>query len=265
MLLTRILTAVTGIPFILACICCGNIPFYVMMFIISSLCVWEYLIISKKYNPHTAVSIVMAAAFFVFLRFFRDFSSDKVIVSAMIMTLVLFGIEIFGENPAFCIGRISSSFLGAFFIPLALMHMVYIYNLNGGMKLVFFIFTVVWILDTVAYAFGKVLGKHKLAKNVSPQKTLEGAIAGVVFGVLAAAACRCMFMSNILTLKNAVILGFVIAIAGQFSDLAESLIKRDGNVKDSGKIIPGHGGVFDRFDSYLFTAPAVYYILQILK
>jgi phosphatidate cytidylyltransferase len=207
----------------------------------------------------------MAAAFFVFLRFFRDFPADKVIISAIVMMLVLFGIEIFGENPAFCVGRISSSFLGAFFIPLALIHMVYIRNLNDGMKLVFFIFIVVWILDTMAYIFGKALGKHKLAKNVSPKKTLEGTISGIVFGILSAVACRCIFMSNILTLQNAVILGLVIAVMGQFSDLTESLIKRDGSVKDSGKIVPGHGGVFDRFDSYLFTAPAVYYILQILK
>jgi phosphatidate cytidylyltransferase len=221
--------------------------------------------ISKKYNPHTAVSLAMAAAFFVFLYFFKDFPSDKVIVSAIIMMFVLFGIEIFRENPDFCIVRISSSFLGAFFIPLALMHMVYIRNLHDGMRLVFFIFIVVWILDTMAYVFGKVLGKHKLAKNVSPKKTLEGAIAGIVFGVLAAVACRFIFMNNILTLQDAVILGLVIAVAGQFSDLAESLIKRDGNVKDSGKILPGHGGVFDRFDSYLFASPAVYYVLQIFK
>jgi phosphatidate cytidylyltransferase len=265
MLLTRILTATAGIPFILACIYCGSIPFYVMMLTISSLCVQEYFMISKKYNPHTAVSLAMASAFFVFLYFFKDFPVDKVIVSAIAMMLVLFGIEIFGENPAFCIGRISSSFLGAFFIPLALMHMVYIRNLHDGMKLVFFIFIVVWILDTMAYAFGKALGKHKLAKNVSPKKTLEGATAGIVFGVLTAVACRFIFMSNILTLQSAVILGLVITVTGQFSDLAESLIKRDGNVKDSGKIVPGHGGVFDRFDSYLFAAPAVYYVLQIFK
>jgi phosphatidate cytidylyltransferase len=221
--------------------------------------------ISKKYNPHTKASLAMAVAFFLFLYFFKDFPANKVIVSAITMMLVLFGIEIFGENPAFCIGRISSSFLGAFFIPLAFMHMVYIRNLHDGMKLVFFIFIVVWILDTMAYTFGKALGKHKLAKNVSSKKTLEGATAGIVFGVLMAVACKFIFMNNILTLQNAVVLGLVITVVGQFSDLAESLIKRDGNVKDSGKIVPGHGGVFDRFDSYLFVAPAVYYVLQIFK
>jgi phosphatidate cytidylyltransferase len=236
-----------------------------MMFIISLLCVQEYLIISKKYNPHTAVSLVMAAAFFVFLYFFKDLPTNKVAVSAVVMMLVLFGIEVFGENPILCISRISSSLLGAFFIPLTLIHIVYIRNLTGGAKLTFFIFIVVWTLDTMAYAFGKALGKHKLAKNVSPKKTLEGAAAGIASGVLAAVACRCIFMCNILTLRNAVILGLVIAVVGQFSDLAESLIKRDGSVKDSGKIIPGHGGVFDRFDSYMFAAPAMYYVLQLLK
>ena len=129
----------------------------------------------------------------------------------------------------------------------------------------FFIFIVVWTLDTMAYAFGKVFGKHKLAKNVSPKKTLEGTAAGIVFGILAAVACRYIFMCDILTLQNAAILGLVVAVVGQFSDLAESLIKRDGSVKDSGKIIPGHGGVFDRFDSYMFAAPAMYYALQLLK
>ncbi|MCA6085244.1 phosphatidate cytidylyltransferase [Candidatus Endomicrobiellum agilis] len=265
MLLTRMLTAIIGMPLILMCVYCGNVPFYIMMLIISFLCVHEYLIISKKYNPHNVVSLVMAAAFFVFLYFFKDIPVNKVAVAAVTIMLVLFGIEVFGKNPVLCIGRIASSFLGAFFIPLTLMHIVYIRNLTNGMKLTFFIFIVVWTLDTMAYAFGKVFGKHKLAKNVSPKKTLEGTAAGIVFGILAAVACRYIFMCDILTLQNAAILGLVVAVVGQFSDLAESLIKRDGSVKDSGKIIPGHGGVFDRFDSYMFAAPAMYYALQLLK
>jgi phosphatidate cytidylyltransferase len=207
----------------------------------------------------------MAAVFFILLCFFKDFSLDKVGVSAVIMMFVFFGVELFNENPDLCISRIASSFLGAFFIPLTLIHMIYIRNLNKGMEFIFFIFIVVWILDTAAYAFGKMFGRHKLAKNVSPKKTVEGAAAGIIFGVLTAVVCRNIFMNSILTLKDAVILGIVIAVAGQFSDIAESLIKRDGNVKDSGKIIPGHGGVFDRFDSYIFTAPAVYYALELLR
>jgi phosphatidate cytidylyltransferase len=235
------------------------------MFMVSFLCVKECLDISKKYNPHAFVSLLMAAAFFLFLYFFKDFPINKLSFSATTMMLVLFGIEIFGKNPDMCLERIAISFLISFFIPLALMHMVYIRSLNGGMELIFFLFIVVWVLDTAAYAFGFIFGKHKLAQNVSPKKTVEGAIAGAIFGVVAAISCRYIFMEDILTLAQALLLGLVIAVTGQFSDLAESLIKRDGNIKDSGKIIPGHGGVFDRFDSYMFAAPAVYYVLQILR
>jgi phosphatidate cytidylyltransferase len=190
---------------------------------------------------------------------------DKASISALFMLLILFLIEVFKGNADLSVERIATSFLGAFFIPLAFAHMVYIRDLNGGMQLIFFIFIEVWILDTAAYAFGYMLGKHKLAKGVSPKKTLEGAIAGIIFGVLAAIACRYLFMSRILTLCETVVLGLGISVVGQFSDLAESLIKRDGNVKDSGKIIPGHGGIFDRFDSYLFAAPTVYYVLMFIK
>jgi phosphatidate cytidylyltransferase len=190
---------------------------------------------------------------------------DRSSILAILALFIFFVIEIFKGKTDLSVERIAVSFLGVFFIPLALVHMVYIRNLNGGMQLIFLIFIEVWVLDTVAYVFGYMFGKHKLAKNVSPKKTTEGAVAGVIFGVLAAAVCRYLFISDILTLCEVVVLGFVISVVSQFSDLAESLIKRDGSVKDSGKIIPGHGGVFDRFDSYIFTAPVVYYVLMFIK
>ncbi len=266
MLLTRILTAIVGIPLIFICIYLGGLAFFAMMFVVIFFCVHECLTISKKYKPHTAVSLIMVSVFLLFLYFCKDFSlGDKYAISAVEMLFVLFTFEVFGKNPDLCVGRISVSFFSAFFIPLALMHMVYIRQLDGGMLLMFFLFIVVWTLDTAAYAFGKKFGKHKLAPNVSPKKTIEGAVAGIIFGIIAAVACRCIFMEGILTIPQAAILGFAVAVIGQFSDLAESLVKRDGNIKDSGKIIPGHGGVFDRFDSYIFAAPAMYYILQIFK
>jgi phosphatidate cytidylyltransferase len=233
-----------------------------MMFVVSILSVHEYLLIIKKYKPSVVISLIVAALFFLFL---CCGYMDKVSVLALCMLLISFSMEVFKGNSELSVERIATSFLGAFFIPLAFAHMVYIRNLDGGMQLIFFIFIEVWTLDTAAYAFGYMFGKHKLAEGVSPKKTVEGAVAGITFGVLTAIACRYLFMSTILTLYQAIALGFVISVVGQFSDLAESLIKRDGNVKDSGKIIPGHGGVFDRFDSYLFAVPAVYYILVFIK
>jgi phosphatidate cytidylyltransferase len=259
MLSIRILTALVGIPLVFVCIYYGKMPFYILMFIVSFFCVKEYLAIVNKYNPHIIASLIMSVLLFWFSPVYG------LALPMIVMLLVFFFIEVFGENPTSSIERISVSFLGSFFIPIALMHMVYLRNIYGGMKLIFFIFIVVWVLDTAAYAFGIMFGKHKLAKNVSPKKTIEGAAAGIIFGVLTACLCRFLFMKDILTVNVALILGLVISITGQFSDLAESLIKRDGNVKDSGKIIPGHGGVFDRFDSYIFAAPTMYYVLSVLK
>jgi phosphatidate cytidylyltransferase len=265
MLLTRIVTAIIGIPFIFLCIFLGGIPFYLMMFAISFFCVYEYLDILKKYSPHIKTSLLMTVLFFLFLYFFNEIPINKVSISAIIIALVLFIEEVSGGNPKSSIERIAISFLGAFFIPLCLIHMVYLRSLYGGMEIIFFIFFVVWMLDTAAYAFGFMFGKRKLAQNISPKKTREGAMAGIVFGVLTAVICRSIFMRDILSICNSIILGFIISVIGQFSDLAESLIKRDSDVKDSSKIIPGHGGFFDRFDSYIFAAPAVYYVLRLLE
>jgi phosphatidate cytidylyltransferase len=265
MLLARILTAIVGIPIVFLCIFLGNVLFYLMMFVVSFFCVYEYLNISKKYNPHVLISLVMAVLFFVFLQFFNNFTVNKVTFSAIVILLVLFVKEVFGENPKFAVERIAVSFLGAFFIPLSLMHMVYLRNLYGGREIIFFVFLVVWILDTAAYTFGFMFGKHKLVEHISPKKTVEGAIIGIIFGLLTAVICRTMFMSDILSMHDSIVLGFIISIVGQFSDLVESLIKRDGDIKDSGKTIPGHGGFFDRFDSYIFAAPAVYYVLKFLE
>jgi phosphatidate cytidylyltransferase len=186
-------------------------------------------------------------------------------VSTVMMLVIFFVVEVFSKKPDLCMSRISISFIGSFFIPIAFIHMVYLRNFNGGMKLVFFIFIVVWILDTAAYAFGMMFGKHKLAKNISPKKTIEGAMIGIIFGIFATVFCKYTFIKDMLTLQNSLIIGIMISVVGQFSDLSESLIKRDGSTKNSGRIIPGHGGVLDRFDSYIFAAPAMYYILQILR
>jgi phosphatidate cytidylyltransferase len=269
MLSIRIFTAAIGMPLVFLCIYLGGISFYAMMFFVSVFSVYEYLLIVKKYKPYPVTSLIMAAGFFIFLCFCEIYCGcccmDKSSILAILALFIFFAMEVFKGKTDLSVERIAVSFLGVFFIPLALAHMVYIRDLNGGMQLIFLIFIEVWVLDTVAYIFGYMFGKHKLAKNVSPKKTIEGAVAGVIFGVLTAVVYRYLFMSDILTFCEIMVLGFIISVVGQFSDLAESLIKRDGNVKDSGKIIPGHGGVFDRFDSYIFAAPAVYYVLMFIK
>lgn len=126
------------------------------------------------------------------------------------------------------------------------------------------IFAAIWICDSAAYFVGKSMGKHKMSKFVSPNKTWEGAVAGFVFAVAAAVAARYLVLRT-LDLRIALGMGIIVGTFGQAGDFVESLFKRDAGVKDSSTIIPGHGGVFDRFDSLLFSAPLIYLLLKSLR
>ncbi len=121
-------------------------------------------------------------------------------------------------------------------------------------------FFLTWTCDTVAYVVGRAVGRTKLMPSVSPQKSVEGALAGLAASVGAAYVARAWF-APYLSVWDAAALGVLAGLFGQLGDLVESLLKRDTDTKDSSRLIPGHGGVLDRFDSLFFTAPIVYYYL----
>jgi phosphatidate cytidylyltransferase len=118
----------------------------------------------------------------------------------------------------------------------------------------------VWVCDTAAYLVGKRWGRRRLMPDVSPRKTAEGAWGGLVATIGAAFVARATF-APFLSAVDAALLGFLVGVFGQLGDLVESLLKRDVDTKNSSELIPGHGGVLDRFDSLLFAAPIVYYYL----
>lgn len=126
-----------------------------------------------------------------------------------------------------------------------------------GWKLVFFLLLVVWMGDSGAYYVGKTFGKHKLSPRISPKKTVEGLAGGIATSVIAAVVIHFTFFPEF-PLIHAIIAGVILSFAGVVGDLAESMWKRSADVKDSGTLLPGHGGFLDRFDSILFTAPILY-------
>jgi phosphatidate cytidylyltransferase len=128
---------------------------------------------------------------------------------------------------------------------------------QDGYKLVYFLLLVVWLGDSGAYYVGRQFGKHKLSPRISPKKTVEGMIGGVSTSVIAAVVIHFTFFPRF-PILHAVIAGVILSICGVIGDLAESMWKRSAAVKDSGTLIPGHGGFLDRFDSILFTAPILY-------
>jgi phosphatidate cytidylyltransferase len=146
-------------------------------------------------------------------------------------------------NVKWCIGMVGDSELN----PI---------NLWGGFTVIA-VFASIWICDTAAYFGGKTFGKHLLFERVSPKKTWEGSVCGFVFSVATMIAARYLLLGY-LALHQAIILGVLIGVFGQIGDLIESRFKRDAGVKDSSSLIPGHGGVYDRFDSLVYVAPIVY-------
>ncbi|MBI5022519.1 MAG: phosphatidate cytidylyltransferase [Ignavibacteriales bacterium] len=130
----------------------------------------------------------------------------------------------------------------------------------GGYTVIAILATI-WICDSAAYYVGSAFGKHKLFPRVSPNKSWEGAIGGFIFSILAAIIAKYIALEY-LSVANAIVIGMIVGVFGQLGDLFESALKRDAGVKDSSTLLPGHGGVLDRFDSLLFAAPLVYFYLD---
>ena len=164
-------------------------------------------------------------------------------------------------------GRVEGAFLavtisltGAIYIGWAFgYHLILLRRLTVGSELIFFLITIIWSGDTAAYLFGKWFGRHKLTPQISPGKTIEGTVAGLCFGTLGGMVIWYFLLQGTLSLAHVPILGLLLGGISQISDLSESVIKRNAGVKDSGTLIPGHGGLLDRCDSLIFSAPALYY------
>lgn len=150
-------------------------------------------------------------------------------------------------------------------LPLAALNSIYTYG-DGATNHIFvlLIFVTIWLNDTGAFCFGSTLGKHRLFERHSPKKSWEGFWGGLVCCIAFAVVCYECFNEIGLSLMQWIATGLIICVAGTWGDLFESMIKRTAGVKDSGALIPGHGGILDRIDSLLFVAPAVYIFLTLI-
>lgn len=134
---------------------------------------------------------------------------------------------------------------------------------EAGWQLVLLLAGIIWCSDTGAYLIGRLFGKHKLGTPISPRKTVEGTIAGLVVGTLTSLALSATLLKGTFSLANAAFIGLLLSGLGQLGDLSASLMKRTAGVKDSGNFIPGHGGFLDRCDSFMFSTPVLYYYLEL--
>ncbi|WP_321390455.1 phosphatidate cytidylyltransferase [uncultured Desulfuromusa sp.] len=151
--------------------------------------------------------------------------------------------------------------LGLVYLPFLLSHLMLLRLLPDGRQWIFMTLIVIMSCDSFAYFVGRKFGKRKLYQAVSPNKTIEGGVGGLVGAVFAIMLVKFTFLP-ILGFLDAVLIGLFLGVMGQLGDLFESLLKRACQVKDSGGIIPGHGGMLDRLDSLLFAFPVVYYLAR---
>jgi phosphatidate cytidylyltransferase len=134
---------------------------------------------------------------------------------------------------------------------------------RGGLEAVLFLFAITWACDTFAYVVGRAIGRRPLWPAISPNKTVEGAVGGTLAAILAASGAQRIILGDV-SLGGAAVAGLVLGAVLQAGDLFESRLKRRAGVKDSSALLPGHGGLLDRFDSMLFGAPAAFYLLRVL-
>lgn len=154
--------------------------------------------------------------------------------------------------------RVAITLLGVCYVNWLLGHTISLRALPDGVHWVLLLVWVTWLGETAAYAVGSLIGRHKLAPGISPGKTIEGAVAQLVVSVVAALTAGGWLFPG-LSLRDAIVVGILLGVLGQVGDLVESALKRSVGTKDTGQVIPGHGGILDRIDGLLFNAPALFY------
>ncbi len=261
----RALVTFTMGPLILFCAWLGGWYFMGVVSIISILALHEFYGLATHKGATPATWLGLSSALVIDLMLFLGESATiPAFLVAMFMTLAT--IELFRnkKNP---ILNVATTLMGLFYIALPFGFLILIRQLpgTGGSRggLIILIFLAVWICDSAAYLVGSRFGKHKLFPRVSPNKTIEGTLAGFVFAIITAYVAHVTFLPDV-NVFAVLAVGAICGSLGQASDLLESLFKRDAEVKDSSSLIPGHGGVLDRFDSEILVAPAVYLLFRLI-
>jgi phosphatidate cytidylyltransferase len=260
--LKRVITGVIAIPLVLGIVMYGSpLLFFGFVTAIVLAASYEYFSMVSKMGVESFPVEGGALCFLLLLELYLG--SQSIHLFASLIPVTLFATWFFrGNDVRVALDPIAYTTLGVFYIAGLGGYFLLIHNLEGGSQMIMFLLLLIWAGDAAAYYVGRNLGKHKLTPSVSPNKTVEGAIANVIGTLLAAFIAKSWFVEEF-SLTHCLIVAFICGIIGQFGDFSESLIKRNCRVKDSGSLIPGHGGFLDRIDSLLFAGPAFYFYHQL--
>ncbi len=261
MFITRLISGIILVALALLFICTGGDVLLAVMLVLSLIGMFElYRIFKIEKSISGFLGYAACIAYYLNLRF--AFCQD-VLVIMLAFLIGLLAVYVFAY-PKFHANQIMASFFGLFYVGVMLSFLYQTRQLHMGQYIVWLIFLCSWGCDTCAYCVGVLFGKHKMSPILSPKKSIEGAVGGVV-GAMLLTGLYCVIISNVFKIESFNILPLVIisgigALISMVGDLAASAIKRNFEIKDYGKLIPGHGGVLDRFDSIIITAPLVYFL-----
>jgi phosphatidate cytidylyltransferase len=273
-LAARVLVAVVAIPLVIGAVYVGGVLLAVVLGIVSALAARELYEIAEHggYTPFARTGTVLAFLLPLAVHYFREgrFVPPEIALGAIVI-LALFTLALFRRTPEqHPLGATAVTLVGVMYtagflsFAYALRYHNYVVTARAGSALVFYPFVLTWISDTAGFFVGRAFGRAKLMPSVSPGKTRAGAIGALVFCMLASWAYAqwvlVPFASLGMRIGTALGLGAAIGASVQIGDLVESLLKREGGVKDSSHLIPGHGGVLDRIDGMLFALPVAYFL-----
>ena len=271
MFLERVLSSIVLVVVLAAALLLGGDILFLLCLFISVVAYREMAKATKvndKKGDINALEIVGLLGIFGYygVRFFS--ATETYVMLTIALTLIgLMSVYVFAF-PKYHANQVMATAFSFLYGPIMLSYIYLTRNLEDGIYLVWLIFISSWICDTCAYLVGSAIGKHKMAPVLSPKKSVEGAIGGVAGAVLVGMLYGYVMVHfNLLELNNIWMIGVITgigAVISQIGDLAASAIKRNFNIKDYGKLIPGHGGIMDRFDSVMFTAPMIYYLAVLL-
>ncbi len=263
-LLQRVLVALVGIPFLLWLIDLGGLGFFLFFSLLALLAVFEFDRLARHKAKPPALWIVLLITALFQVNFYLKSETWEVWELLLAVVLALLVMELFLKegSPLLNLGAILP---GLLYVNLSFGSLLRLRFFEGGKEgeiMVFLMFFCVWAADIFAYFGGSTLGgrfiHRKLFERLSPHKTWEGFLSGLA-GSVAASMIYSSFVPE-LSLTKALLTGLLIGLASPAGDLIESMFKRDAGVKDSSHLIPGHGGVLDRFDTIMFVSPFIYFI-----
>ena len=266
MLKERVISGIVLVALAIFFIMLGGPVLLGVMCLISILGMWEFYRVLKIERLPIAFIGYLACVLHYLDIYFLEGKLFALIAIAFLVVLLGFYVI---SYPKYATEQFMAVYFGFFYVAVMLSYIYTTRMMDNGVFIVWLIFMCSWISDTFAYFTGSLLGRHKMAPILSPKKSVEGAIGGVVASILLTGLYCWFFRAHTLHGTMEIVLMSLFAGVGacisMIGDLAASAIKRNYDIKDYGKLIPGHGGILDRFDSVIITAPIIYYLSLIVS